>query len=461
MKRMKRWFLAACAVMAIALGSAGPSMAAAQTVLRTDVGATLSNSSNINLSINGQTTPIKLSSSAVGLHSDAPFCVVSHPGQPACNAFLNIISMQLQTFTITNSVGTFTIANPTVVMRGPIAIKNQGSGFSIPAGTNTSFSGSLSGTFSDGSPVPFTSVLTTQPTPSATTLQLSIPTQDLSITGTFPFSVSLAGRTVQGSVNVAAVANKPFLNVPPIARAGDDQTVSCGQIVTLNGSQSTDGNNNINSFTWLRNGVVIGQGPTISVSVPLGTAVFTLQVRDTFSGLGVDTVVVTSLLGDAASCCPQGTNVILGTSNNDTLNGTSGADCILGFGGQDTINGGGGNDIISGGAGDDIINGGTGDDLISGGDGQDRLFGQDGNDTLSGDGGDDRVEGGNGNDTLLGGQGQDQLICGPGDDQAFGGSGDDRLEGGLNNDVLDGGPDNDTCISGGGTDQFISCANVQ
>lgn len=189
---------------------------------------------------------------------------------------------------------------------------------------------------------------------------------------------------------------------------------------------------------------------------PLGVTVVTYRAVDQFGNVGTATQRVTANLGDDTSCCPQGTNIIRGTSNNDTLSGTSGSDCILGFGGQDTINGNGGNDFISGGEGDDIIDGGSGNDRIYGGNGQDQLRGGIGTDFLDGGGGDDRCWGGDDADVLRGGQGQDQLFGENGDDQLFGDDGTDHLEGGAGNDLLDGGPGlGDVCIGGPGTDTLI------
>ena len=142
---------------------------------------------------------------------------------------------------------------------------------------------------------------------------------------------------------------------------------------------------------------------------PLGTTVVTWTARDARGNTRTATQLVTAQLGDDPSCCPAGTNIIVGTSNNDTLNGTNNADCILGRGGQDTINGNGGNDFISGGDGDDTLNGGDGNDVVFGGTGQDTLNGGNGNDSLNGGDGDDHLFGGPGNDTLRGGQGQDDL----------------------------------------------------
>jgi len=190
---------------------------------------------------------------------------------------------------------------------------------------------------------------------------------------------------------------------------------------------------------------------------PLGTTVVTYFAVDAFGNATSATQRVTAILGDDSSCCPTGTTIIRGTSNNDTLNGTSGSDCILGLGAQDRINGNGGNDFISGGEGDDIIDGGSGADRLYGGNGQDQLTGGTGNDILEGGGGDDTCRGGDNDDVLRGGAGQDKLFGDNGNDQLFGEANDDRLEGGAGNDQLDGGGIHDVCVGGTGTNTFTQC----
>jgi hypothetical protein len=204
-----------------------------------------------------------------------------------------------------------------------------------------------------------------------------------------------------------------------------------------------------------------GSSVTISnnapAKFPLGTTLVTWTARDAQMNTRTAVQRVTVVLGDSSSCCPSGTNVIVGTSMNDALNGTPGSDCILGRGAQDTINGQGGNDFISGGEGNDTIDSGSGNDSVFGGSGQDILTGGSGSDTLSGDGGDDFLYGGIGNDSLSGGQGQDQLNGEDGDDSLFGGVGFDTLNGGAGNDLLSGGAATDSCNDGTGTNRFELC----
>lgn len=190
---------------------------------------------------------------------------------------------------------------------------------------------------------------------------------------------------------------------------------------------------------------------------PLGTTIVTWTATDQRGNSRTATQRVTAQLGDDPSCCPSGTNIILGTSNNNTLTGTAVSDCILGRGAQDTINGAGGDDFISGGHGNDVVNGGTGNDTIFGGSGQDIVNGNAGADTLDGGDGDDTVSGGTEADVLRGGQGQDTLRGDDGNDQLFGEVGDDTLEGGAGNDILAGGVNNDHCDGGTGTNVFEAC----
>jgi serralysin len=97
--------------------------------------------------------------------------------------------------------------------------------------------------------------------------------------------------------------------------------------------------------------------------------------------------------------------VITGTSGNDTLHGTNGDDIIYGYVGNDTIYGHAGNDALNGGADSDILIGGDGDDLLQGGDSEAGIHA--GNDRLDGGAGADTLSGGAGEDTLTGGAGAD------------------------------------------------------
>jgi hypothetical protein len=134
---------------------------------------------------------------------------------------------------------------------------------------------------------------------------------------------------------------------------------------------------------------------------PLGTTTVTWTAVDPAGNRATATQKVSAILGDDPSCCPTGTNVMLGTAASDNIIGTEGSDCILARGGDDVIDARGGNDFVSGGVGRDNINGGFGNDVI---------FGGDGDDTIDSSVGDDFVDGGAGVNTCSGGTGTNKIV---------------------------------------------------
>jgi hypothetical protein len=147
----------------------------------------------------------------------------------------------------------------------------------------------------------------------------------------------------------------------------------------------------------------------------------------------------------AATACPAGSNIIVGTPGDDVLAGTNGADCILGGDGNDRIDGGNGDDVLIGGNGDDVIVGGNGNDTLDGGNGDDQLNGGSGNDTLIGGAGNDILVGDNGDDVIQGGSGNDVLSGANGNDTLSGDDGDDVIDNGRGTDSVDGGAGFDLC----------------
>jgi len=271
-----------------------------------------------------------------------------------------------------------------------------------------------------------------------------------SATPTASFPLGSTSATVQVTSSAGAKASDSVqINVvdttPPVLNVPADASGSC-HAISIGSATATD---------------ACGGPVTISnnapATFPLGVTTVTWTATDRFGNKSTQQQLVSVGIGNDRTCCPAGTRVLVGTSNNDTLTGTSGADCIIGLGGQDTIRGLGGNDFLSGGDGDDVVEGGDGDDLVEGGTGQDRVRGDAGNDLLLGGDGDDQCFGGTGDDRILGGQGQDNLQGEAGNDALFGQTGDDVLNGGAGNDTLNGGANNDQCIGGGGTDTTLSC----
>ncbi len=97
-------------------------------------------------------------------------------------------------------------------------------------------------------------------------------------------------------------------NVPPVADAGPNQTVADGncngqELVTLDGSGSSDPDGDALSFTWTEppGGSVIATGAQPSVSFATGIHTIGLTVEDPFGSSDSDTVVI-----EVIACTPVG-----------------------------------------------------------------------------------------------------------------------------------------------------------
>ena len=219
-------------------------------------------------------------------------------------------------------------------------------------------------------------------------------------------------------------------------------------------------------------------------------------------GVNYGKVIKATTLNDNLTGTIWITEVLLGSSGNDTIDGVNGDDTIDGGAGDDRMIGGVGDNVyyvdslrdtvveagwsgydtilsfvngyqladnvedlylmegvrsgfgngldnrIFGNASDNIINGNDGNDSIYGGDGNDSIDGGNQNDTLYGENGDDTLTGGDGGDRLYGREGVDSLIGGEGDDTLDGGAGNDTLTGGAGANQLFGGDGDDSLIGG-------------
>jgi Ca2+-binding RTX toxin-like protein len=131
-----------------------------------------------------------------------------------------------------------------------------------------------------------------------------------------------------------------------------------------------------------------------------------------------------------------GNDILLGTSNDDTVDGIAGNDKIYGFDGNDTLTGGDDSSELYGGNGDDTLTGGANWDVLIGGSGNDTLYGLGGNDWMRGEDGDDFLYGGDGRDKMFGEAGNDWLDGGSNNDRLYGGLGDDTYVVDHNNDLV-------------------------
>ncbi len=118
-------------------------------------------------------------------------------------------------------------------------------------------------------------------------------------------------------------------NTPPTANAGSDQTVTAGNLVTLNGTGSTDSDGTIASYTWTQ---ISGTAVTLSSSTAAqptftpataGVRVFGLTVTDNLGATSSqDTVQITVNAGDTANA---GSDQTVAAWDQVTLTGTGSA----------------------------------------------------------------------------------------------------------------------------------------
>src|SRR5688572_23667496 len=99
-------------------------------------------------------------------------------------------------------------------------------------------------------------------------------------------------------------------NLPPVANAGPDQTVTTGQLVTLNGTGSSDPNGDPLTYSWCVKGRPVGSNATLNGSNTAqptftpdvsGSYVLCLTVNDGQSSSASDSVVVEALLPSSGS----------------------------------------------------------------------------------------------------------------------------------------------------------------
>jgi Ca2+-binding RTX toxin-like protein len=233
-----------------------------------------------------------------------------------------------------------------------------------------------------------------------------------------------------------------------------------GLIEDLFPDATYDENNEIIDLGYDDFSTLISNAEAIAPTDPLDAAYYWSAVMETVSPnvdeLGISTLELTAQIATELEALDipetstyeaptdnSDSDIIIGSSNPDSIDGGDGDDIIFGNGNGDTAEGDDGNDIIFGGSGNDVIYGGVGSDIIFGGDGNDFIIGDIGNNV---DGDADQIYGGAGNDIIIGDVSDDTLDGGDGNDEIFGSAGDDELAGGAGFDQLEGGTGNDTYI---------------
>ena len=98
------------------------------------------------------------------------------------------------------------------------------------------------------------------------------------------------GNTIRCIEDVNAVID----NLPPVSNAGDDQSLTMGDAIFVNGSQSSDSDGVIVSYEW-KNGTTVLSTDSFDqiASLPVGVHPLTLTVTDDDGATDTDTVLIT------------------------------------------------------------------------------------------------------------------------------------------------------------------------
>jgi hypothetical protein len=113
-----------------------------------------------------------------------------------------------------------------------------------------------------------------------------------------PESVDVTATVGEDSETITVTKTVIALNGPPVADAGPDQDVECGEQALLDGSASSDPdstpgtNDDIERFEWLLGEQVLGEGETLALTLPLGMHVITLRVTDKAGATDTDETTV-------------------------------------------------------------------------------------------------------------------------------------------------------------------------
>jgi hypothetical protein len=115
--------------------------------------------------------------------------------------------------------------------------------------------------------------------------------------GTHTITLTVEDDATNTAIDTVVVTVDPAPGVPPTANAGADQILTDDddggdELVTLDGSASSDSDGTIQSWVWSEGATTLGTGETLDVTLPVGAHAITLTVEDDDSNTDADTVTV-------------------------------------------------------------------------------------------------------------------------------------------------------------------------
>ncbi len=146
----------------------------------------------------------------------------------------------------------------------------------------------------------------------------------------YSFSLIVNDGTIDSQPDEVTITVKQ-VNKIPVANAGIDQTVNEGVTVTLNGSLSSDGDNNILTYTWTApTGITLSTLSTPTFTAPDVTqdTQFTIKliVNDGVSSSSPDFVIITVKKVNQPPVADAGTDQIMNEGTLSSLDGSTSSD---------------------------------------------------------------------------------------------------------------------------------------
>ena len=203
-----------------------------------------------------------------------------------------------------------------------VPIANAGDNQNVLVNTSVTLDGSSS---SDPSSLPLTYTWSVVSGPSSVTLSdinAIKPTFTPDAVGEYEISLIVNNGSKNSVADTVLITANPLGNLPPIANAGLDQTISTGSVVTLNASASSDPDNGPSPLTYLWTEPAFSDAtlsnttspnPTFTANTD-GDYVFSLIVNDGEANSTVDTVTITATTANVPPVANAGSaqNVITG-----------------------------------------------------------------------------------------------------------------------------------------------------
>lgn len=218
----------------------------------------------------------------------------------------------------------------TVIQVNKAPVANAGPDKTVPENKVFQMNGSLS---SDPDNNPITYLWTAPPGMSPGSATGAYPTftaPDVVVSTTYTFSLVVNDGSLNSSPDQIIITVSP--NQIPVANAGADQTVYQGKSVSLNGSLSSDANNDALTYAWTAPaGITLSNANSANPSFisPLVSANTDLTFRLTVNDGQVDSpedIVIIRVLPNQAPGANAGIDFSANESSTVTLNGTASSD---------------------------------------------------------------------------------------------------------------------------------------